>query len=98
MRNIDDMFKYMKNKPGNKWVVQKYMENPLIIQRRKFDIRQWVLVSNWNPLTVWANKNSYLRYAEADYDWNNVSNLSHLTNDCLVKEHLDKNWMQESDN
>ena len=69
------------------WVVQKYIENPLIIQNKKFDIRQWVLVSSSDPLTVWIYSDCYLRFGVDDYDQTNLNNLFiHLTNNCISKE------------
>eukprot|EP00826_Nyctotherus_ovalis_P036353 TRINITY_DN3214_c0_g1_i2.p1 TRINITY_DN3214_c0_g1~~TRINITY_DN3214_c0_g1_i2.p1 ORF type:complete len:671 (+),score=171.15 TRINITY_DN3214_c0_g1_i2:298-2310(+) len=71
---------------GRNYVAQKYIENPLLILNRKFDIRQWILITSWNPLTVWVYKDFYIRFGAEDFDISKTSNkLMHLTNNSITK-------------
>jgi tubulin monoglycylase TTLL3/8 len=85
------------SKTEGMWVVQKYIENPLVLIRKKFDIRQWILVTNWNPLTVWFYERCYLRFSVEDFSMENISNkFVHLTNNSISKnsKHFDRAEIQ----
>jgi len=58
----------------------------MIVHGRKFDIRQWVLVTCWNPLTIWFWNKPYIRFPAAEYDPNNLNDrFVHLTNNSVAK-------------
>jgi tubulin monoglycylase TTLL3/8 len=70
------------------WIVQKYMENPLIIANRKFDLRQWVLVTDWNPLTIYFFDECYARFSVEEYSTDSASlenAFVHLVNNSIGK-------------
>ena len=58
----------------------------MIVKCRKYDIRQWVLVTDWNPLTVWLYAEPYIRFAAADFSYKHIHNrYAHLSNNSVAK-------------
>ena len=95
---IDQLNDILSNiKPGNQTVIQKYIENPLVIKKRKFDIRQWVVMSDLNPLTIYMYDTPYIRFGAEDYNINDFKNVfSQLTGNSIAKHstHFDKSEIE----
>lgn len=70
------------------YIVQKYISNPLLIGYKKFDLRIYVLVTNYSPMTVYIYRSGFARFSISKY-CNSISNLDnsfmHLTNAAIQK-------------
>lgn len=83
MSNINNLPSIIKSRS---FVIQKYVEKPLLIHNRKFDIRVWVLVTQ--EMKVYFFKEGYIRTScetySMDSDAINKRNI-HLTNNAVQK-------------
>ena len=90
MSDVHDIANYIYDSGGPQplFVVQKYIENPLLIQKRKFDLRQWVLVTSLNPLTIWFFDECYVRIAVNSYEYSSSMTKPR-------RDGLDDDWEDE---
>lgn len=74
-------------------VAQEYIHNPLLIDKKKFDLRIYVLVTSCSPLRVYLFRDGLVRICAEEYERPNTSNMDercmHLTN-YAVNKHSDK--------
>jgi tubulin polyglutamylase TTLL1/tubulin monoglycylase TTLL3/8 len=82
---IKNIIKKTESKRTN--IVQKYIEKPLLINKRKFDIRCYAMITSINGLLkgYWSSE-GYLRTSCKEFNTKNLANkFIHLTNDAVQK-------------
>ncbi|TMW58018.1 hypothetical protein Poli38472_013492 [Pythium oligandrum] len=79
--------------PNELCVVQRYIDNPLLIDGFKFDLRIYVLVLSVHPLRVHIFRNGLARFCTTPFEKPTRKNLSkkrmHLTNYAINKNSKD---------
>lgn len=78
----------------NTYVISRYIDNPLLIGGKKFDLRIYVLVTSFRPLKAYMFRNGFCRFCTMKYD-TSVAELDnmyvHLTNVSVQKHGGDYN-------
>ena len=82
---LNKMKEKEKNKKyqSNQIILQKYIEQPLLYNKRKFDIRIWVLITN--NLELYVFKEGHLKATSINYDIESKNCYVHLTNYSVQK-------------
>lgn len=87
--------KVLKNNNKMAMIVQKYIDNPLLMNGYKFDFRIYVLVTSVEPLKIFVFKDGIARFATEMYQSNNYDRLyMHLTNYSINKKN--KQFFQQN--
>lgn len=65
------------DEPPEAYIVQRYIENPYLIGGKKFDIRAYVLVTSYYPLTVYIHRNAFCRFSNSQFSMQakDISNM-----------------------
>jgi tubulin polyglutamylase TTLL9 len=67
------------------YIVQRYLEDPYLVGSKKFDMRIYVLVTSYSPLTVWLYRSGFARFSGVRYSVDEKSLAAHATNVAVQK-------------
>ena len=72
------------------YIVQMYLDRPLLYCGRKFDLRHYMLISNlYGVQRAYWYEDGYIRTASYEFDVTNFEPQIHLTNDAIQKKYPD---------
>ena len=75
-------------RPGDEVVLQEYVQPPMLIGRRKFDVRCFCMVASVRPTLILRHELFYLRRSCEPFDLGDLERRgAHLTNICVQKHH-----------
>ncbi|XP_037940358.1 tubulin glycylase 3B-like [Teleopsis dalmanni] len=87
-RSLYQIVKTTQRNPNKSYIIQKYLEHPLLIHDTKFDIRVYMLLTiDECFLSIWIYKDCYLRFSSTKYTLQNLEEQVHLTNHSVQKKY-----------
>lgn len=86
MKNIIKNRKKLDSGGMRTYIVQEYLDRPFLYQKRKFDIRHFMLITciNGHVKGYWY-MDGYIRTTSYEYSVKNSLSSVHLTNDAVQK-------------
>jgi hypothetical protein len=72
--------------PTTACIISQYVDRPLLIHGKKFDMRVYVLVTSFDPVRVYMHKEGVVRFCSEPYGPEYNNHFSHLTNYSINKK------------
>jgi len=81
-----------------KAIVQKYIQNPMLIRGRKFDLRVYLFIASTDPIIAYFSPYWYARIAVNEYDKDDNSSTVALTNRSQARQALGESgqWFEKN--
>ena len=89
-KSLEEIMTIIRPAADKTYILQKYIENPLLINKRKFDIRCYAMITSINGVIQgYFYLDGYLRTTSQEYSVDEVDPFVHLTNDAIQKHSTD---------
>ena len=83
---LTDSIDEIREVSNSKYVVSHYLDNPMLINGYKYDLRVYVCITSINPLRIYIYNEGIVRFATEKYTTKKLNNLFiHLTNFSINK-------------
>ena len=76
------------NGEAKTYILQKYIEKPLLFKNRKFDIRHFMVITALHGrIRAYFHSEGYIRTSSSEFNLFNIKDkMVHLTNDAVQKQ------------
>ena len=81
VRNMDDIKEWInRNNKFDNWILQEYVDQPLLLDGKKFHFRIYCLINkNGDKIKLYAYKKGFIYTAGSNYNVNEINDKSHLS-------------------
>ena len=80
IRNYNDIYKWIQKEKSQQWILQKYIDNPLLLNKKKFHIRIYVIINKKNKkINFFVYKKGFIYTAGKKYNKYSNDLNSHLS-------------------
>ena len=99
MNELKELIKKSRDENAIPDLISRYIDKPHLINKKKYDLRIYVLVASFSPLRIYLYYNGLVRFATEDYQQGNYDNIYiHITNYSINKNNSNYKSNQKNNN